>query len=168
MKFSHCLKLATVGLASMTLPSCVNYHSSPTDYSGPVAVIRGTSAQKNIFKGQAFTVTKVDGKQVYGRGAVATPTGGGPVLAVQEPEVRILPQPVTLTLTGSTIYAADGPALIDSMAGGARHVSGDLSFTPKAGGEYRVKGVLDKGSESVWLVEEKTGKTVGGKITKSR
>ena len=168
MKFSHSLKLTAVALASATLPSCVSYHNLPTDYSGPVAIIRGTSAQKNVFKGESFTVTKVDGKQVHGRGAVATPTGGGPVLAVQEPQVKILPQPVTLTLTGSTIYAADGPALIDSMAGGARHVSGDFSFTPKAGGEYRVKGLLEKGSESVWLVEEKSGKMIGGKITKSR
>jgi hypothetical protein len=168
MNFSHCLKLAAVSLAAVTLPGCVNSHDLPKGYGGPVAIIRGTSAQKNVFKGDAFTVTKVDGKQVSGRGAVATPTGGGPVLAVREPQVKVLPQPLTLTLTGSTIYAADGPALIDSMAGGARHVRGDLSFTPKAGGEYRVKGILEKGSESVWLVEEKTGKLIGSKITKSR
>ena len=168
MNLFRSLKLAAASLAFVTLPSCVKYHNLPTDYSGPVAVIRGTSAQNNVFKGQSFSVTKVDGLQVYGRGAVATPVGGGPVLAVQEPQVKILPQPVTLTLTGSTIYAADGPALIDSMAGGARHVSGDLSFTPKAGSEYRVKGLLEKGAESVWLVEEKSGKMIGNKITKNR
>lgn len=166
MKFSRCLQFSSIVLAAAALPSCVQYHNLPTDYSGPVAVIRGTSAQKNVFKGEGFTVSKVNGKPVYGRGAVATPTGGGPVLAVQEPEVKILPQPVTLTLTGSTIYAADGPAMVDSMIGGSRHVTGDISFTPKAGGEYRVKGVLERGSESVWLVEEKSGKLIGQKIVK--
>ncbi|WP_367874165.1 hypothetical protein [Luteolibacter sp. Populi] len=168
MNFSRSLKLAAAGLAFASLPSCVKYHNLPEGYSGPVATIRGTAAQGNVFKGQSFRVTKVDGLEIAGRGAVATPTGGGPVLAVREPQVQVLPKPVTLTLTGSTIYAADGPALVDSMIGGARHVSGDLSFTPKAGGEYRVKGILEKGSESVWLEEEKSGKLVGNKITKAR
>jgi hypothetical protein len=160
------MKMIFAGLAASLLSSCVKFHSLPTDYSGPTAVIRGTASQKNVFKGEGFQVTKVDGKAVYGRGTVATPVGGGPVLAVQEPEVRVMPQPVTLTLTGSTVYAADGPAMVDGLIGGSRHVSGDLSFTPKPGGEYRVKGLLERGSESVWLVEEKTGKMVGHKITK--
>lgn len=150
----------------MIFPSCVQYHRLPENYNGPVATIRGSSERKNAFKGEAFTVTKVDGKDIAGRGAVATPTGGGPVLSVREPEVQVLPQPVTLTLRGGTIYAADGPAMVDGLLGGARHVSGDLSFTPEAGGEYRVKGILEKGSEAVWLVEEKTGKMIGGKIVK--
>ena len=168
MKTAPCLKLLAAGLASVIFPSCVKYHNLPTDYSGPVATIRGTSAQRNVFKGESFTVTKVDGKMIAGRGAVATPVGGGPVLAVQEPQVQVLPQPVTLTLTGSTIYAADGPAMIDGLIGGSRHVTGDISFTPKPGGEYRVKGLLNRGTEAVWLVEEKTGKMVGQKVTKSR
>ncbi|MCW1916209.1 hypothetical protein OJ996_21645 [Luteolibacter sp. GHJ8] len=166
MKISRCLQFSSIAFTAATLSSCVQYHNLPTDYSGPVAIVRGTSAQKNVFKGEGFTVSKVNGKMVHGRGTVATPVGGGPVLAVQEPEVRILPQPVTLTLTGSTVYAADGPALVDSMIGGSRHVSGDISFTPKAGGEYRVKGMLERGSESVWLVEEKSGKLIGHKIVK--
>ena len=167
MKTSY-FKFLAAGFVSVALPGCVQFHNLPTDYTGPVAIIRGTAAQKNVFKGEAFRVTKVDGKQIPGRGAVATPTGGGPVLAVQDPEVRVLPQPVTLTLTGSTIYAADGPALVDGMFGGSRNVSGEISFTPKAGGEYRVKGLLHRGSEAVWLVEEKTGKQIGEKITRAR
>lgn len=56
---------------------------------------------------------------------------------------------------------------MDSIAGGARFVSGTMTFTPKPNGEYRVKGNLEpKGQESVWLVDEKTGKVIGTKIVK--
>ena len=168
MRIAPRLKLLAAALATVAFPSCVQYYNLPTDYSGPVATIRGTAAQKNVFKGESFTVTKVNGKLIAGRGAVATPVGGGPVLAVQEPQIQVLPQPVTLTLTGGTVYAADGPAMVDGLFGGSRHVSGDISFTPKAGVDYRVKGLLERGSESVWLVEEKSGKIVGQKISKGR
>ena len=55
-------------------------------------------------------------------------------------------------------------ALADAMVGGSRHVSGDVSFTPKAGGEYRVKGILEKNAETVWLVDEKTGEVTDNAV----
>jgi len=53
-------------------------------------------------------------------------------------------------------------AMIDQRKGGTRSVNQSVTFTPRAGGEYRVKGNLDtKGRESIWLEDEKTGKAIG-------
>lgn len=164
MKISVRCKLLLSVFALCSLASC-NIYRLPEGYTGSTAVIRSSSKQINSLKGEAFDVSKIDGKLVTDS-PVATPRGAGPFLALQETEVKVPVQPITLTLNGGTVYAADGIALTDSLIGGMRNVSGPLTFTPKPNGEYRVKGILDKGHESVWLVEEKTGKIVGSKITK--
>lgn len=168
LRFQDPVRLAVriaAPLLLATLASCGNYYVVPKEYTGPTAVIRGTSKSLNAVKGESFKVAKIDGKTTLGN-PVATPRGGGIVLSVRETEQKVMVAPMTLTLVGSTIYAADGVALADSLTGGARHVNGDVSFTPEAGGEYRVKGSLGKDYCAVWLEEEKSGKVVTPKIEK--
>ena len=158
-------QVVSASVLLLSLASCQNHYVVPKEYTGPTAVIRGTSKSINSVKGEAFEVAKIDGKTTLGN-PVATPRGGGIGLAVRETEQKVMVAPMTLSLVGSTIYAADGVALADSLTGGSRHVSGEVSFTPKAGGEYRVKGSLEKDNSAVWVEDEKSGKPVTSKIEK--
>lgn len=56
--------------------------------------------------------------------------------------------------------------MADSIVGGNRHVSGKVSFTPKAGGEYIVTGVTGKDRTAVWIVDSKSGKVVSPVVEK--
>lgn len=159
------MKMSLVAIALTTLPSCVDYYKLPNGYSGATAVIRNSSKPINAVKGEGYEVSHVNGK-IVDASTVATPRGGGVLLMTRDTELKVPAEPLTLTLRGATIYAADGVAMADAMIGGSRNVSGPISFTPKAGGEYRVKGTLEKGNTAVWLVEEKTGKPIGQKIEK--
>jgi hypothetical protein len=165
MRLNSWMKMSLGALALGGLSSCSGTYQLPDGYNGGTAVIRSSTKQINAVKGESFKPYKIDGKFVPAT-TVATPRGGGIGLVMQEASVTVPTQPITLHVTGSTTYAADGVALADSMIGGNRYVAGDISFTPKAGGEYRVKGQLEKGSESVWLVDERTGKQVGQTIRK--
>lgn len=155
--------LSALLLGSLT--SCVSHHRLPENYTGPTATIRITAVTTGSVKGEAFKVEKVDGKLVAGT-VLATPRGGGMGVAVRDLEFQVPARPLTLTLSAHTLYAADGVAMVDSLSGNNRSVSGDIAFTPKAGGRYTVRGSLAKDAEAVWLVDDKTGKVTGPKVTK--
>ena len=73
-------------------------------------------------------------------------------------------QPLTLKLSGGSVYAADGVALSDSMIGGNNSVSGVISFTPKPDAAYSVVGTTGKNSTAVWLIDQKSGKIVSENV----
>ncbi len=165
MKSGSAILSALGALPFVSLVSCVTTYEYPKDYTGPSAMIRSTTLDNTGVKGKGFYVSNVDGKS--SPSPMSTPRGGGMFVRMEDVEVKVPARATTIKLTGATLYAADGAALVDSIAGGDRYVSGVLAFTPKPGGEYRVTGDLTtKGKESVWLEELKTGKIVGEKITK--
>ena len=167
MKAASFIYSAVSAAAVLSLASCVSNYRLPKDYTGPTAVIRSSHEEVGLVKAKGWYLGEVDGKFVPNSNPVATPYGGGMAVTLKERETVIPAQTTTLKLVGSTIYAADGAAMGDALIGGARYVSGTMTFTPKAGGNYRVKGILEpKGQESVWLVDEKTGKLAGEKIMK--
>lgn len=157
--------VSTLGL--LALPGCISTYALPEAYSGPTAVIHSSSETVSSVKGKGYYVSEIDGKTVSKSSPMATPYGAGMAVILKDTETKVPAQPVTLTLVGATVYAADGAAMIDGMSGGSRFVSGEMAFTPKANGRYRVKGTLEpKGGESVWLEDEMSGKMIGQKIVK--
>jgi hypothetical protein len=149
-----------------SLTSCVSNYKIPEGYSGPTAILKDTATKTGITKAEAFRVTKINGLNDT-KSPMATPYGGGIGVSLKE-SVRTLPAGslVTVTLSGGNIYAADGAALADMMSGNAKmSVSGDVMFTPKPNGVYKVNGVAGKDSSSVWIEEESTRKIVTQKIT---
>lgn len=80
--------------------------------------------------------------------------------------LRVPCETLNFKLSGGNIYAAGGVAMADSIVGGNRHVSGKVSFTPKAGGEYIVTGVTGKDRTAVWIVDSKSGKVVSPVVEK--
>jgi hypothetical protein len=149
-----------------TLSSCVTIYKLPEGYTGPTATIKDTAIKTGNTKAEAFEVSKIEG-QIDTTSPMATPRGGGMFVYLQESK-RTVPagKPITLTIEGGDIYAADGAALADMMSGNAKKVvTGDVVFTPKPNGSYKVNGIAGKESSSVWVEDESNGKLVTRKIT---
>ena len=150
-----------------SLSSCVTTYKIPESYTGSTAVIKDTAIKTGMTKAEAFQVSKIEG-QFDATSPMATPYGGGMVVSLKESK-RTIPagKPITLTITGGNIYAADGAALADKMSGNAKKlVTGDVVFTPKPNGSYKVNGIAGKESSSVWIEDGSIGKIVTQKITK--
>lgn len=148
-----------------TLPSCISTYKIPEGYAGPTAIIKDTANKTGMTKAEAFQVSKINGL-VDTTSPMATPRGGGMGVSLKESK-RTIPagSPITLTLSGGNIYAADGAALADMLSGNAKkHVTGDVVFTPKPNQIYKVNGIAEKASSSVWVEEEGTRKVVTQKI----
>ncbi|MDQ8191774.1 hypothetical protein [Roseibacillus persicicus] len=158
--------LSLLALVSATLLSnCVSYYRLPDGYTGPRATVKDTATQVTPLKAEIFRVQKING-ETDGNTPMATPYGGGMGVVLRSSQ-REIPagEPITLTIGGGDSYAADGAALIDSMAGKRRKsVSGDIIFIPKADKTYVVKGTTGKDSSSVWLEEEGTQRLVSKKL----
>jgi hypothetical protein len=159
--------IMTLALAA-TLPSCVSTYKIPEGYAGPTAIIKDTATKTGITKAEAFQVSKINGLMDT-TSPMATPYGGGLAVSLRESQ-RTVPagSPITITLSGGNIYAADGAALADMMSGNAKkYVTGDVVFTPKPNGIYKVNGVAGKDSSTVWVEEEVARKVVTEKLTKN-
>lgn len=162
------IKKLSLLIAAGFLSSCVSYYNLPEGYAGPTAVIKDTATQTGVTKAEAFQVSKING-QLDRSSPMATPYGGGMVVTLMESK-RTVPagQPISLTISGGNIYAADGAGLADMISGNAKkYVSGDVVFTPKANEVYRVNGVAGKESSSVWIEDESSRKIVSRKVTKN-
>ncbi len=151
----------------LTISSCVSYYSVPEGYTGPTATIQDTATKTGVIKAESFQVSKING-QFDNNSPMATSYGGGVGVTLKESK-RTVPAntPLTLSLYGGNIYAADGAALADRLTGQAKKsVSGDVTFTPKKDRVYKVNGVAGKETSSIWI-EESSGKKVTDVITKS-
>lgn len=160
------MKYAFPSLSLAFLTSCGSYYSLPDGYTGPTAIIKDTASKTGAAKAEAFQVTKIEGK-TEGNSPMATPYGGGMGVTLRDSSRRVpAGHPITLTLSGGDVYAADGAALFDMISGNAKKpVSGDVVFTPKANGKYKVTGFAGQQSSSVWIEEESSGRVVTKKIS---
>ncbi len=162
------IKQLSLAATAVLLSSCVSSYTLPEGYSGPTAIIKDTAIKTGATKAEAFQVSKING-QFDRSSPMATPYGGGMLVTLRESK-RTVPagQPITLTISGGNIYAADGAGLANMISGNAKkHVSGDVVFTPKANKVYKVNGVAGKESSSVWIEDESSRKIVTNKLTKN-
>ncbi len=161
-------KYLTLPFIAILVSSCISSYQLPEGYTGPTAVIKDTASKTGAIKAEAFQVSKIDGK-LDRNSPMATLYGGGMGVILKDSK-RIVPagKPITLTISGGNIYAADGAALFDSMSGNAKkYVQGDVSFTPEPNEVYRVNGVAGKESSCVWIEDESSKKMVTSKVIKN-
>jgi hypothetical protein len=146
---------------AVSLPSCVQYYQPPQVGSGPTATIRNTGMAHDAFKSSVYEVEKIDGKTVLAS-AMQTPRGGGPVVTMGESSFPVpAGQPLQMELSAHDRFAADGAALAYAFGGNTtKPATRTLTFTPKPGATYVVKGRLSKEDSAVWLEDAKTGKQV--------
>lgn len=160
--------------AALILSGCVSAGLIPDDYTGSIAVIADSSGPvvtpdmglldpRRLVtppKVDLFYVAKVDGKAVenIGSDVHSRNYGRGFSLTVNPFDRKVPVRPLKLELSGYTHHAAD----IGALFGGVHTVSGTVSFTPKAGVRYVVRGSLSKEYSAIWV------QTSGGKIVTSK
>jgi hypothetical protein len=156
------LFLSGLALVSLIFTSCASYEM-PAGYNGPTATISSTSQPVNLIKAEGYYISSINGKFVS-HSPMNTPRGGGMGISLQNETIKVPCEPLTLGLRGGHIYAADGPALADSMIGQSRSVTGEITFTPKPNTAYQVTGITSKSSTAVWITDCKSGKVVSQKL----
>lgn len=138
----------------------MNFYELPAGTMARARILN-TSTQHDSFKASVFKVDTINGKTSLAS-PMQTPRGGGPVMQTGESQVEIpANQPVTVTLSATDQFAADGPALLYSLGGNvAKPAKETLTFTPKERTTYVVKGQLSKDGSSVWLEDQASGRRV--------
>lgn len=146
------------------LSGCATYQpATPTEYTGPTAVIKDSAKVLSGSKADFYYVELVDGAKVensrirtlvanHGRGASMTPV----VMDRQVPA-----RPLKLSVAARTEYGA--PVL--ALTGTVYQVKGMVEFTPEANKTYTVRGELGEDS-SVWVEEDESKTIVGAKVEK--
>lgn len=173
------LKIFKPILAAAILSGCVSTGLVPDDYTGPIAVIADSSGPvvgpdmgwlnpRRLVtppKVDLFFVAKIDGKTVQNIGSQvrARNYGRGFALTVKPYDREVPVQPLQLELSGYTHHAAD----IGALFGDVHTVNGTVSFTPKAGVRYVVRGSLSKEYSAIW-VQTSGGSIVTSKVEKRR
>jgi hypothetical protein len=153
--------------AAATLASCATYQPVPEGYAGPTANVRDTGGYVDGWtKGQAFSVTEVDGQTIMNSfwASDKASKGQGFNLSLELQERRLPIRPMKVTLRGSHITGAPIHAMAAKAAGTYFSVEGVVSFMPQADMQYLVKGELKRGESAVWIEERDTGKVVTEKV----
>ena len=154
------MKLLSIALVlSALLAGCATLEPPVAPgYVGPTAIITDSVLQEDGGKGQLFFVRAVDGRtiesaQTETRRASA---GRGFSLALWS-KLRLVPvRQLQLTLVGTHATAAPIHEIASRAAGTFFSVEGIVEFTPVAGAEYVVRGILKKEGSTVWLADAKT------------
>src|SRR3569833_1676062 len=157
------LKLLPLIIVLALLAGCVS-SPLPDGYKGLTATISDSFTRGDAKKSDFFWVDQVDGrkiedsvmktsKDIQGRGFFMEPKNDSRPIAAQK---------VTLTIKGSTVYAADILAMIHKIYS----VEGQVTIDAQPGVSYVVKGELGQNGCSVWIEDASSGKMVSEKITK--
>jgi hypothetical protein len=143
---------------SILFTGCASLHNPiPEGYVGPTATVSDSFSNKEASKANYFILNKVDQKPIetswgktrydnYGQGRIFTPS------MIDHP---LLPKAQLLGIKGLIFFPTDAQLLFgDDLA-----VEGEFLFTPKAGEQYIVKGIISEKESKVWL-EDSSGNKV--------
>lgn len=152
------MRVAIIALLTILTAGCVTFYEPvPPGYSGELAEIRDSYSDFGSRRAHYFMLLKVDGKEIagsYGETRMAH-IGQGMVFTPSMVTRFVMAKEQKFTLQGIVFFPTDAQALMfDEM-----EVTKEITFTPKAGEVYTVRGKLDKKGSTVWL-EDSSGKTV--------
>ncbi|NDY93923.1 hypothetical protein [Ideonella livida] len=141
----------------------------PQGYTGPLATFTDSLSQDSEKRGQVFCLTAVDDQDVDNALDAtnrATVAQGGRLVMFSKTRQLPAGKPVRLRLLGSQVFATTlvGAPLREwamRVEGRFLSVSGEVEFTPVAGGHYLVTGELKPdGKSTVWLMDAETQQPV--------
>lgn len=149
-------------VAVLTMLGCAT-NPLPDDYSGPKATLRDTVTNYNGSKADYFFLYQYNGRRVRQSYDVSVDDsrGMGFTLAPPVEFARFIPiEAGRYYLIGRTHYAAP----IQELAHGVYLVKGEVTFTPRAGATYVIRGVLSAVRSEVWIEDAATGELVSEKL----
>ena len=159
---------ALVIASALAISGCATYEPVTKEYNGPTATLRDTGFSEDSTKAQMFAATEIDGNRIMNSfwASANASHGRGASLSTIFTERRVKAAPMKVTLKASHATGAPIAAMASQMAGTFFSVEGVVEFTPKAEGQYVVKGVLKKERSSVWIEDLETGKPVTTVVSK--
>lgn len=139
----------------------------PDDYVGPVAIVADSSANfvdGGFFKADKadfFYMNNADGKWVQSNFSITQGTFSGSGLNFKPVahDRKVPAKPMQVKIIGNTYWAAP----IGALLGKSYQVDGTVSFDPKPGQRYFVRGRLGEGYSAVWI-ENGSGTVVTKKV----
>ena len=137
--------------------ACTTYNPIPEGYSGPVANIEDTFSDDTGSSAHYFILYKMDGKMVSNSfGATRSRyVGMGAIFDPVMIDREVLPEYAEFTIHGFKYFPTDAQA----MFGDSMKIEKVVTFTPKAGEKYYIKGKLGKEKSEVWI-EDASGKII--------
>lgn len=160
------LALVILGLATLLATGCVS-NPIPKGYTGPRAKIADTMKPRGSGEVEIYMASAINGQRINNT-SLATGQrnqGMGMTFAFTDVITREVPaQPLQVEIEGLNQYAAD----IQALFGGTQNVRGVVQLNAKPGGEYVVKGVLEKERQAVWIEDVRTGKMATTVVEKRR
>lgn len=174
---------ASVGSAALLflcfLSACSTLAPRPPEYtfSGPSASLSDTAVPDTRHKGLLFGAIEIDGIRIdnvfeatrRSGQADATPfrrVEAGFILLSSTVTRNIPARPITLKLRGSHATGAPIHGFLSALSGQFNSVEGEVSFTPVAGREYIVTGMLSSSHTAVWVEDTATGEPATAKVWK--
>lgn len=164
---SSAYKIAALLAAVLYLVSCAAYKPVPEGYAGSVAMLSDSGFSESGAKAQLFSLIELNGNAVQNSfGASASESQGQGFRLTPRIISRLVPaKPMSVKLKGAHATGAPIHAIFSQMSGNLLSVEGVVDFHPAPGGEYVVKGVLERGRSQVWIEDARTGQQVTRKIT---
>ncbi|WP_156226400.1 hypothetical protein [Herbaspirillum chlorophenolicum] len=149
--------------STIALSACATYKTAvPEGYTGPTAILKDSSDVYSMSKADIFYTLSVNGDEIDN--ALFTTRrvneGRGAIMAVQKVQRPIPAQPLKVSVSARTTYAAPIMAMANTVYG----VKGIVSFTPEVDKVYVVRGKLSETYSAVWIEEEISKTVVGEKI----
>jgi hypothetical protein len=150
------------GAIVVALAGCTTFQPTPRGYAGPTSQIVD-SVQEGSGKCAAFFFLQAyDGHSIenalseterrnYGRGFA---------MDVEDVSRTVPSKAATFHINGQTHCAAPVVALASTVYS----IEGDVTFEPRSGARYIVKGELVSDHSAVWIEDEASGKQCGNKL----
>lgn len=130
---------------------------------GPNAVVADSQITEGATRGQFFVVAEINGKAVGNsiEASLAASKNKGFVLTtIVEERTVSAGQPLQVKLVARHVSPAPIQGLIGSLTSTDYYVEGVVQWTPVAGEQYVVRGVLEASGSSVWIEDVRSGARV--------
>lgn len=144
----------------ISLGGCASFYEPiPQGYSGKTARVIDSYTNKAAVDAHYFYVTRIDKQRVETSWYLTRVAyiGKGTKFSPIMKEHRVTTQQQTFSVIGHIFYPTDAQDLFsDDLT-----IENNVTFTPKAGEEYTVRGKLSSQGSVIWI-EDSTGLKVTG------
>ena len=142
----------------VALSGCASFYEPiPQGYSGETTTVMDSYANKTSLDAHYFYVTKIDEKRVETSWYLTRVAhiGKGTMFSPIIKEHQVTTQEQTFSVIGHIFYPTDAQGLFsDDLT-----VEKNVTFSPKAGEVYTVKGKLSPQGSTIWI-EDSSGRKV--------
>lgn len=151
------MKTLLLSATLLVLAACSVYDPLPPGYQGPTATIIDSYSNKKPTSAHYFMLERVDGKGIASSWTASKAANIGPPRDFTPTMLsrQVLPSAQSFTLVGLIFF----PSEVDGQFADERTVQRTITFTPRAGETYTVRGRIDAAKAEVWL-EDSLGNRV--------